>query len=297
MSVELEKETDELQKPVNLPMSEILADEQFNCRGRIPPSEVLDLAEDIGRNKLMYPVIVRAWSNGKDFAPGKPYALVAGFRRFKAYEILDRDTIPCIVQHDMQEVDARITNLRENLLRRSLNIVQEAKAVRHLKDIYSHEQIGKMFGQSRGWAQVRCNLLELPADIQAEAAAGMITQSQIKDIYALPASERHEAVRKIKERKLAGDKKTITVRKANPYRPRIRQVTEIRELQDFLRVRTGGGKVSEMPMELQTVQQTLAWCAGEITDMQLHGFFREVVGDDYEIPNGPVSEVSGDNEG
>ena len=43
---------------VDIPLTEIDADENFNCRGKIAPIDVVDLAKDITERGLIQPVSV-----------------------------------------------------------------------------------------------------------------------------------------------------------------------------------------------------------------------------------------------
>jgi len=68
-------------KFVQMPMSDIYVDEDFNCRKRITPIDVVDLAKDIKKNGLLQPVIVSIQSDEQQAENGKSYRLIAGFRR------------------------------------------------------------------------------------------------------------------------------------------------------------------------------------------------------------------------
>src|SRR4051812_9291295 len=81
----------------DLPLTEIYADEDFNCRGIIDPTSVVELAHDIkqkekelGEGKgLISPIIVQPWLK----KAGKKWRIVAGYRRFKAHVLNQAKTI------------------------------------------------------------------------------------------------------------------------------------------------------------------------------------------------------------
>lgn len=268
----MSNDNDALQQSVLISMDDIDADEDFNCRGAIPSHSVLDLVEDVKTNGLMYPVHVRRWSDKSKKFNGKTYALVVGFRRFTAFRVLEKEQIPAVIEIDVDENTARIKNLKENLFRVDLNILQEAKALNHFIGFYTDQQIGKMFNQSRGWAQCRRNLLALPEPIQLEAAAGMINQAHIKQIFSLPEAEQYEAVRKIKEAKLAGEKPRKSLKKQSPHTRRCRDQSEMFQLQDSILERMnqrGFRKISDCPTGVRMAMRMLGWTSGEVSDEEI----------------------------
>lgn len=270
---------------VEINMNDIYVDEEFNCRGRIPPASVIELAENIEKRGLLYPVVVRTWSDpNKHFPGGKKHSLVAGFRRYTAFKILERESIPSYVRVDMLDDPARIENLEENLLREDLNILQEARAIEPLMKTYDLDKIGRMFGRSKGWAYVRAQLLLMPYEIQQEAAAGTINQTHIKDLAKLPKEKQFEAVRSIKERKLSGEKARTSIKSKKPFKKRVRQREELFEMQDYIRETFGEGKVSNLGDPFKLACRILGWAAGEVSDFELHCEFRNVLHGNYHIP-------------
>lgn len=200
---------------LEIPLAEIHIDEDFNCRGQIAPIDVVDLAKDIERQGLIQPVTVMV-SDG--LPAGKKYKLLAGFRRCKAHIVLKKPTISAVVRLDkLSDADARVINLAENLHRKDLNVLQEAKAIRHLFIFYNETEIATRLGQSRGWVQVRAMLLRLPENVQKEVESGMINHTNIRELYAIHRAGNmdnlYAAVRKIKDGKLKGLKK-VTVNPA-----------------------------------------------------------------------------------
>lgn len=270
-------------KSYEIPMTEIFADETFNCRGRIAPIDVVDLARDIDANGLYQAIVVEPYER----SPYK-YKMICGYRRHAAFRILEKKNIPAVISYGMTELQARRMNLSENLKRKDLNILQEAKAIKHFKDAHmTEEEVAKDLGMSRMWVQVRYHLLELEPEIQEEAAAGFLTQTQIRDIYSLPTkAERFEAVKRIKVSKINGEKRPVRVReiKIKPLAKRERERDEIFKMQDLIRDTVGNNFGT----------RCLAWTAGEISDFALMTDLKELAkqkGVYYEIPNTILEEV------
>lgn len=271
-----------------LQMAELHADEEFNCRGEIAPIDVTDLSRSMDAHGLQQPIEVQPYSEEMQKKTGKKYRIVCGHRRHKAATLLKWATIPGIVKHNLTEAEARIRNLSENLNRKDLNIMQEARALKNLKDAgLSQDDVGKELNKSRGWVQIRFMLLDLQHEIQAEAAAGLLNQEQIREIYTLRGDPDAQAdmVRTIKEARERGEKPAkIKVKTRNIHSKTMRSRTEIFVMIDHL--------IDTLKPSFAT--RCLAWAAGEISEHELHLEIAEEAkkqGKRYEIPTEAVSEV------
>lgn len=262
-----------------LPVDEIYIDSEFNCRGYIPPFDVADLVQQIRDMGLQIPISVHEgpWKGKPETAPPAPfgYRIIAGHRRFTAFKILREAhgdkyaTIPCIVKSGMTEIEGRVLNLSENLDRKQLNILQESKAIEGMYHAgVPQEKVGELLHQTRSWVQTRFCLLAMPEEIQKEAAAGMITHLQIKQLYSLDTDEeRFAAVRRIKEAKL----KNISIghvgkRRKKPLNTKKNRPPE--ECYDMIEVI--GNSVG---YGIQT--RALAWAAGAISTAELFDDIRK----------------------
>jgi ParB family transcriptional regulator, chromosome partitioning protein len=263
-----------------LKLDDIYVDDDLNSRGPIIPMDVVSLAKDIELHGLHFPVVVRKlMDNQRAKNGGKNFGLVAGYCRFMAHRILEKTEIHALVRSPMSDVEARILNFTENLMRKDLNILQEAKGLEKLRQCGMTEgEVSKQLGQSRGWVQTRYELLDLPPEIQKEAAAGFIKQYQIRQLHGLPREKQYEAVRIIKDRKIRGDNKPVYLKK-----PENLSATKARD-------RYG---IFKMMSHIQDVvgnnfgTRCLSWAAGEISSGDLYEDIKEIAdekGIDYEIP-------------
>lgn len=247
-----------------IPVSEIFSDADFNCRGTIIPIDVVDLAKDIEINGLQFPIAVQPADDVEHpLPPGCKYRIIAGHRRFAAYGVLKWKIIPAMIKVGLSEIQARLLNLGENLKRKDLNIKQEASAVDKLRRLgMTQEEVGRELGVSRSWVQVRFNLLDLPPAIQEEAAAGVLNQNQIKQLYSLPSNEdRYEAVRKIKMAKDKGNRGVDVGKRPaqDPFKKKKQPATNVLEMMETMSSSIGFG--------LHT--RALAWSIGEISTVEL----------------------------
>ena len=244
----------------------IYSDDDFNCRGVIAPMDVVDLARDIDEHGLQFPIAVQPKEDVQaGLPPGFDFRIIAGHRRFAACtKILKREFIPAMVKTGLSETQARVMNLAENLQRKALNILQEANAISRLKDLgVPREHVAKQLGVTGSWVQVRFYLLEMPEEIQKEAAAGILTQYHIMQLHTLKTpEEKYEAVRKIKDARAAGEKVPHVGKrkKVSEDVAKERKKDEIEEMMLTISERLGNG--------IHT--RCLAWAAGNINTLELY---------------------------
>jgi ParB family chromosome partitioning protein len=249
---------------VHLKVKQIFADPTFNCRGSIAPIDVSELAKDIDKNGLQQPIVVRPLNGDTPGAKEWHTSMcVSGHRRHRAFQVLGRETIPCVVNETITDAEALILNLGENLYRKDLTIIQEANALERLKlEGFSHHQVAEAIGKSSSWVHIRYMLLELPEPIREAAAAGFITQKHVRELYHMKDIQKQmEAAKKIKDAKIRGDKPPMLRRgkKRDILKIKIRDRDDVFWMQDHIREAIGNNFGT----------RCLAWAAGEINDFEL----------------------------
>jgi len=128
---------------------------------------IRELAASIKAHGLVQPITVRANLDAGEGAP--PYLLVAGERRLRAIrDVLKRRTIAAILRHDLTEDTALEATVLENLQRRDLHPMEEARGLAQLRAGrgYTVEQIAKKLGRGKEWVKDRLRLCDLPATAQ-----------------------------------------------------------------------------------------------------------------------------------
>lgn len=262
---------------VDIAITDIYSDEEFNCRGKLAPMDVMDLVPDIKARQLDSPITVRPYTE----KPGKSYRIITGHRRFLACKLLEWKTIPCRIRTDLKPFEENIMNLTENIKRKDLNMLQEARGlIAFRKAKWGESVIAAQVGMSRGWVQVRLMLLDLPDDVQAEAAVDMLNQEQIRQLYTLRdrPEEMYALVRRIKDLRNKGECSKVTIKKkANPYRKEVRKPEEVFDFQETVHKTLGAGFATQL----------LGWCGGANNDYEIHRALREEAqrnGKFYEIP-------------
>lgn len=271
-----------------IPVTEIGIDEDLNdARGKILAMDVADLARDIEKSGLQQPLHVQLSNR----IPGKKYRCVAGNRRLTALRVIKWDLAPCfLVDPNLNELSVRAINLKENLLRKDLDVVQEAIAIRpFVVSHWTEEEIAKEFSQSRGWVQIRKIVLGLPKDMQEELKAGLLTQAQIRRLGAFTdVKKQWEYLKQIKEHAFKGQKlkEKPIIKPIAPEARKERKPEQIFEMIEYLLMITGKSGLAT---------RALAWAAGSISDLEFAATVREYCaeeGIDYE-PHDAVSQLVG----
>lgn len=250
-------------------LDEIWVDDEFNCRGVINPVDAFELAKDIKARGLINPVsVMEIEEKDKAAHPDKKYKLLAGFCRMKAHEINESDMIQCIIRSSMSEIDAIAFNLNENDKRTPLNIMQEARAIKHLFDLHLTEnEIMAALGKTRGWVQPRVMLLKMPPAVQEMAAAGHILGAHIRDLYTNYRNSGWDdesiimAARDVKAKRQTnpGRAAKVKVAEAGDVK-RMRTRTEIFAMMEHIRRQIGNNLTTS----------ALAWASGEIGWDEFH---------------------------
>mgnify|MGYP002535475921 FL=1 len=123
-------------------------------RRRFDPEGLQELAASIAAYGILQPLTVRQ--------QGGVYQLVAGERRWRAARIAGLRQVPCLLAR-VDEEDAALLALIENLQRRDLDYMEEAEAIARLLRRYglSQQQAAEKLGRSQSAVANKLRLLRL----------------------------------------------------------------------------------------------------------------------------------------
>lgn len=147
---------------------------------------IAELASSIAQLGLAQPILVRPIpTTGKK---GGHYEIVAGERRYLAFEHLGRERIPCTVRHlgDEQVVELQLI---ENLQREDLHPMHEAESYDELVHKFGHqaEEIATKVGKSRSYVYNRMKLLALSPACRKAFYDGALSASIAEKIARISA--------------------------------------------------------------------------------------------------------------
>ena len=171
---------------------------EFNTRkdlqAGIEDASLDNLASSIQEKGLLNPITVMQIKNGK-------YSLVAGQRRFLACKKIGLRTIPAIIRDNLDETDATILSLIENVQRADMNPIDKAKAYQKIYEKYDdYKKVAKETGVSVPTIKKYLLLLNLAPSLQdkvttADGVAGVGTLSKLAETFS-PA-EQEQALNQI----------------------------------------------------------------------------------------------------
>ncbi|MBC7159740.1 MAG: ParB/RepB/Spo0J family partition protein [Porphyrobacter sp.] len=196
--------------------------------------EALDeLARSIAARGVIQPVIVRP-------LPGGRYQLVAGERRWRAAQRAQLHEMPALVR-ELADRDVMALALIENLQRKDLNPVEEARAYLRLseREDMSQAEIARLVEKSRSHVANLMRLLTLPAGVLDHVEAGRLDMGHAR---ALVGREDAEAladlavasgltVREVEVLAQRGQKGTQKEQKTRPRPPAPQQDADVAEIQ------------------------------------------------------------------
>ena len=190
-------------KVVDIPLEEIKKN-PYQPRTVFNEEKLNELKDSIEKNGLLQPIVVKKAVKG--------YYIIAGERRFRAFELLGKKTIPAIIK-EMSDEEMMIFAVLENLQREDLSSLEEAESYKNLMDKMelTQEELAKKLGKSRPYITNSLRLLKLPAEIKAELEKGIISAAHARTLLALKTKKAMiEVCNRVKERQM-------TVRELEEY--------------------------------------------------------------------------------
>lgn len=143
------------------------------------------LAESIAQHGIIQPIVVRP-KNGM-------YMIVTGERRWRAARIAGLSKVPVIIIEADDRKSAEIA-LVENIQRKDLNPVEEARAYADLIEEYSYtqEDIARKVGRSRSSIANSIRLLALPDSILGKLSSGELAEGHAKVLLSIRDKDSRE---------------------------------------------------------------------------------------------------------
>lgn len=138
-----------------------------------------ELADSIQAEGLLQPIVVRELADGK-------FELIAGERRWRAFQILKLKVIPARIVKASDASSAAMT-LIENLQRADLNPIEEAIGLGSLMRDFNltQEAVSERVGKARSSIANMLRLLSLEPEIQGFIATGMLSVGHAKVLLGL----------------------------------------------------------------------------------------------------------------
>ncbi len=249
-----------------IPVDQIDAN-PFQPRSDFDAGELDSLAESIRVQGVLQPILVRLHPT----APER-YQIVAGERRFRAAMQAQLTEIPTILR-DMDDSDAAVVALVENLQRQDLNAVEEAEGYQRLLVDFglTHESLGYAVSKSRSHIGNTIRLLRLPEPVLREIRSGSLSSGHARALISAPNPE--ALADQVLKRGMSVRQTELLVNKAvaargEPRRPTAKKldVADLeRRVTDAIgcrvtisTTRTGGGEISIQFRDLYQLEDLIA---------------------------------------
>jgi ParB family chromosome partitioning protein len=145
----------------------------YQARREIPPDQLNELAESIRSEGLLQPIVVRK--------VGEKFQLIAGERRWRAFQQLSLRAIPARVVEASNASSAAL-GLIENLQREGLNPIEEAHGYASLiRDFdLTQETAAERVGRNRATVANSLRLLQLDGELQGFVAKNLLSVGHAK---------------------------------------------------------------------------------------------------------------------
>jgi ParB family chromosome partitioning protein len=244
----------------------------FQPRSDFDPVELESLADSIRVQGILQPIMVRPSPSAPD-----RYQIVAGERRFRAAMQAGLNEIPTILR-DMDDSDAAIVALVENLQRQDLNAIEEAEGFQRLLEEFglTHEALGYAVSKSRSHIGNTIRLLRLPEQIKKDVRSGTLSSGHARALLNAPNPE--ALAEQIQKRAMSVRQTEALVVKAIAARGTPRQPTpqklDLADLEQrvsevigcrvsITTTRKGGGEISIEFRDLYQLEDLVSRLTGE----------------------------------
>lgn len=153
------------------------------ARRHFDQAALQELARSIGESGVVQPIVLRTRVWG--------FELLAGERRWRAAQLAGLHDIPAIVRDDLDDDEAFVLGLIENLQRESLSPIETAAGLKRLGETFelTHDQIGERIGKSREYVSNYLRLLNLDPQVATLVNEGHILLGHAKVLAGLPHHE------------------------------------------------------------------------------------------------------------
>jgi len=143
-----------------------------------------ELATSIRQHGVLQPLLVSEAAAGR-------YVLITGERRWRAARRAGLATVPAVIRERIEDNQQLELALVENLQRKDLTPLEEARAFEHLRTSLglSQQEIAGRVGMDRSTVANALRLLKLPAEVQEMVERGDISAGHARALLAFESDD------------------------------------------------------------------------------------------------------------
>lgn len=166
---------------LEVPIEDIIPN-RFQPRLAFNEEGINELAESIKQHGIIQPLVVRQL--------GDKYEIIAGERRYKASTMAGLAKVPVIIS-DIDDNKSAEVALVENIQRRNLTAIEEAKSYKNLLDrgYLTQEQLANKMGVSQSSIANKLRLLNLDEEVQEALLNEKISERHARALLTLESHE------------------------------------------------------------------------------------------------------------
>ena len=195
------------QKIIQVAIEDIIPN-RFQPRLAFDEEGLKELSESIRQHGIIQPLVLRRLGN--------KYEIIAGERRFKASTMAGLRNVPAIISDIDDNKSAEIA-LVENIQRRNLTPIEEAKSYKNLLDrgYMTQEQLAKKMGISQSAIANKLRLLNLDEEVQQALLNNQISERHARSLLVLSNNEEQKKwLKKILAERLTVRQLDLEIKKA-----------------------------------------------------------------------------------
>ncbi len=177
-----------------IPIDDIIPN-RFQPRLAFDETGLKELSDSIKQHGIIQPLVLRRL--------GDKYEIIAGERRYKAATMAGLEKVPAIISNIDDNQSAEVA-LVENIQRRNLTAIEEAKSYKSLLDrgYLTQEQLAEKMGVSQSSIANKLRLLNLDEEVQKALLNERISERHARALLVLPKEEQKKWLKKIIEKRL-----------------------------------------------------------------------------------------------
>ena len=189
-----------------------------------------ELADSIKEHGIIEPIIVRQLND--------KYEIIAGERRYKAACIAGLTKVPVIVRNLSDYKSAQVAVI-ENVQRRNLNPMEEAKSYKRILDqgLKTQEELAKEIGVSQSTIANKLRLLSLAEPVKQALSENKISERHARALLKLSSLDKQEEMlnKVINERLTVKDLDDEISKLTSPISPNLSfKIPEVPNISDSL---------------------------------------------------------------
>lgn len=161
----------------NIKLDDIIPN-RFQPRLNFEAEGLAELSESIKQHGIIQPLVLRR--------VGNKYEIIAGERRYKSSIMASLNSVPAIIV-DLNDGESAEVALVENIQRRELSPIEEARSYKNILDLggLKQDELAKRMGKNQSTVSNKLRLLNLAEDVQNALLTGKISERHARSLLSL----------------------------------------------------------------------------------------------------------------